>query len=765
MVAALYRRYRPDTFQDLIGQEQVTGPLMTALERDRINHAYLFSGPRGCGKTTSARIFARCLNCAKGPRPTPCGECESCRELATGGPGSLDVIEIDAASHNGVDDARELRERAIFAPVRDRYKIFILDEAHMVTSAGFNALLKLVEEPPEHVKFIFATTEPDRVIGTIRSRTHHYPFRLVPPAVLLPYLEKVLAAEHLHAKPGVLPLAIRAGAGSVRDTLSVLDQLIAGSEGDTLGYERTVMLLGYTSTELLSRSIDALAVLDGNLLFQTMEQIMQAGLDPRRFAEDLLDRLRDLVLVRATGESADAVLQGTPADELGVLHEQAQKFGMAQLTRSASIVNDALNSMTGATNPRVQLEIMCAKLLLPDADRSEAGMLARLERLERAVDGGQVLSAPKSASVSQPASASTPQPKPEPKSQAAAHPVARPVAEPKPNAGEALPTNSVPTKSVPTDSVPTKEVPTKSAPADTHLAQDATGKDTEVQVARNNAVPAHDTPTREQPTNPPRKLAHTVEVEVEPDAETATPEAQLAPTPPAVAPADEPTVSESGTAEHPNVAESSEPSESVVPPEPASGPAPKLTAQQFRDAWPQILAAVEQQSRPAWTLISGAAVQHVENNVVTLAFPSQTTARSFRQAKSQHHAPDVLRQAIKDVFGVEVKYLAHVDETLARSVASNAPEAASGAVPGGVNRMPPEREPDDDDVPGWEPLPDDEYVPSADAPTADGPAENGTAGDSANTASRQSAQHTAQHGEAVLRERLGAVPIDPDRRY
>ena len=306
VVTALYRRYRPETFAELIGQAQVTDPLRTALRTDRVNHAYLFSGPRGCGKTTSARILARCLNCAEGPTDTPCGTCASCVELARDGGGSLDVVEIDAASHNGVDDARDLRERAAFAPARDRYKIFILDEAHMVTPQGFNALLKLVEEPPEHIKFIFATTEPEKVIGTIRSRTHHYPFRLVPPAQMLDYVQKMCVDESVEVEGGVLPLVVRAGGGSVRDTLSLLDQLIAGSEGGTIHYERAVALLGYTHGALLDEVVDAIAARDAAAVFGAVDRVIQTGQDPRRFVEDLLERLRDLIVVAATRDGACA---------------------------------------------------------------------------------------------------------------------------------------------------------------------------------------------------------------------------------------------------------------------------------------------------------------------------------------------------------------------------------------------------------------------------------------------------------------------------
>lgn len=440
MTTALYRRYRPENFAEVIGQDHVTAPLRQALRSGQVNHAYLFSGPRGCGKTTSARILARILNCAQNtegsPTDTPCGVCPSCVELARGGSGSLDVVEIDAASHGGVDDARELRERATFAPARDRFKVFILDEAHMVTPQGFNALLKIVEEPPPHIKFIFATTEPDKVIGTIRSRTHHYPFRLVPPDVLVPYLDQLCAAEGVPVGSGVLPLVVRAGAGSVRDTLSVLDQLIAGSSGG-LEYESAAALLGYTPAALLDDLVEAVAARDGAAVFRIVERVISTGHEPRRFVEDLLERLRDLIVIAASGDAADAALRDVPADQMARMRLQAQNIGQSELSRSADLANAGLTEMTGATSPRLHLELLMARLLLPAADDSRSGLGARLDRLERGlpVAGPDDLDAGRAAAVQAPPAAA-----PRPASVAA---VVRPAAPAAPSGPAPLPVGPV----------------------------------------------------------------------------------------------------------------------------------------------------------------------------------------------------------------------------------------------------------------------------------------------------------------------------------
>lgn len=437
---ALYRRYRPESFAEVIGQDHVTEPLRSALANNRVNHAYLFSGPRGCGKTTSARILARTLNCEKAPIADPCGECRSCVDLARGGSGSVDVIEIDAASHGGVDDARDLRERAFFAPVASRYKVYIIDEAHMVTTQGFNALLKLVEEPPEHLKFIFATTEPEKVIPTIRSRTHHYPFRLIPPRVLSDHLAEICAREGVKIDPAALPLVVRAGAGSARDSLSVLDQLLGGAGPDGVTYDVAAGLLGYTPDTLLDEVVDAFAAGDGAAVFGTVDKVIETGQDPRRFTEDLLRRLRDLVIVAAVPDAPATGLLDVPEDRAERLVAQAARFGKADLVRSADTVAAGLTEMRGATTPRLLLELICARVLLPGADHGTDGLTARLDRLERRIGMGGGEAGATTAPVPAPTPAQAPAPTVAP-TPAAVEPAAEPVAvaSPEPPAPEPAP--------------------------------------------------------------------------------------------------------------------------------------------------------------------------------------------------------------------------------------------------------------------------------------------------------------------------------------
>lgn len=383
MALALYRKYRPATFAEVVGQEHVTQPLRTALAAGRINHAYLFSGPRGCGKTSSARILARSLNCVQGPTPDPCGVCSSCIALAPEGPGSLDVVELDAASHGGVDDTRELRDRAFYMPAESRYRVFIIDEAHMVTPQGFNALLKIVEEPPEHLVFIFATTEPDKVLTTIRSRTHHYPFRLIPPATLRSLLERLCAEEKVIVEPAVFPLVISAGGGSARDSLSVLDQLLAGAGDEGVTYRNAVALLGVTDAALLDEMVDALAAGDGSSVFGVVDKVVEAGHDPRRFAADLLQRMRDLVILCAVPDAAGKGLIDAPEDQLALMTIQAERLGTATVSRFAEVLHTGLVEMRGTTSPRLVLELMCARMLLPAASLADGALLQRLERMER----------------------------------------------------------------------------------------------------------------------------------------------------------------------------------------------------------------------------------------------------------------------------------------------------------------------------------------------------------------------------------------------
>ncbi|MET7748626.1 DNA polymerase III subunit gamma and tau [Micromonospora sp. NPDC005367] len=494
MALALYRKYRPRTFAEVIGQEHVTEPLSQALRSGRLNHAYLFSGPRGCGKTTSARIMARSLNCEQGPTPEPCGRCESCRSLAPDGGGSIDVIEIDAASHGGVDDARELREKAFFAPASSRFKIYIIDEAHMVSTQGFNALLKLVEEPPEYVKFIFATTEPEKVLGTIRSRTHHYPFRLFPPKVVRPYLEQLTQAEGVAVEPAVFPLVVRAGGGSMRDSLSVLDQLIAGAGAEGVSYARAVALLGVTDSALIDEMCDALAAGDGAAAYATVDRVAEAGHDMRRFASDLLERLRDLIVMQQVPDAAAKGLIDGPADQIERMAAQASQLGSATLSRCADIVHNGLVEMRGATAPRLLLELICARMLLPGADDSAGGLLQRLERMERRLTlaGADAPSAAAGSAPVAPAPAVRPAP-PAPHAADAAAP-----------AGSATAAAAIPAPSTSAEQAPAVGAPRPQSPAEVRPAAATRPDDTSRRVVPPSAVmPDPATP------EPPRPGAET----------------------------------------------------------------------------------------------------------------------------------------------------------------------------------------------------------------------------------------------------------------
>ncbi|WP_264031281.1 DNA polymerase III subunit gamma and tau [Cellulosimicrobium sp. SH8] len=726
MSTALYRRYRPETFSEVIGQDHVTAPLMQALRSGRVNHAYLFSGPRGCGKTTSARILARTLNCAQNtpetPLDTPCGVCPSCVELARGGPGSLDVVEIDAASHNGVDDARELRERAAFAPARDRYKIFILDEAHMVTPQGFNALLKLVEEPPEHVKFVFATTEPDKVIGTIRSRTHHYPFRLVPPDVLGPYLEELCAAEGVTIGGGVVPLVTRAGGGSVRDSLSVMDQLIAGAQDGAVEYERAVALLGFTHATLLDDVVDALAARDGASIFRVVDHVIATGHEPRRFVEDVLERLRDLIVIAVSGDEAQAVLRDQPADQLARMRAQAQNLGVAELSRAADLVNAALTEMTGATSPRLHLELLMARLLLPGADDGAAGFAARLDRLERgglgavaavpaAVTpaagtpagagatvpdgGGQVPATTAPASGLTGAAAvraalrptrSTPStPAVQPSAGAAAPTDARPPAEPaEPRAAAAVPAGAVEDERASAPGAPsapdTPSVPSEGVvPSGTTEPARTDAAPTSPSTAESSGAPAQavppveqtDTARRTSPVEPtgPAKQDHA-------EADAATHEDAVSPTREEAAPTVRAEAAPAGLAAGRPV----QPAASAPP----GGTSPALTTEELRRRWPEVLENLR--ANPVtWSLVGpNAQVAELAQGVLFLAFPSPGLARTFSSSRHIHAVQDVVYQTL----GLQVRVEARLDEGGAAGAGRPSAQGPAAPAPAGPGQGP-----------------------------------------------------------------------------
>ena len=640
MTTALYRRYRPDTFDQVIGQEHVTEPLKAALRANRVTHAYLFSGPRGCGKTTSARILARCLNCAQGPTDTPCGQCESCRELATGGPGSLDVVEIDAASHGGVDDARDLRERATFAPVRDRYKIFIIDEAHMVTNQGFNALLKLVEEPPEHVKFVFATTEPERVIGTIRSRTHHYPFRLVPPDVLGPYLTGLCAEEHIGVGEGVLTLVMRAGGGSVRDTLSVLDQLMAGAIDGQVTYQTAVALLGYTDSALLDESVDALAGGDGAAAFRVIERMVESGHDPRRFVEDLLQRLRDLLIIAVAGDGARDVLADTPHDQFERMQRQAQNWGPHGLSRAADLTDEALRAMTGATSPRLQLELLVGRILVPAPGPAQAPVQGTV-----GMTGG---GAPREvASASSEASSG----------RFGAREAREALARKKQERAEA--------------SAPAPQAPASpSAPAPQGVPAWGSGPDWSARKpadTESSSAPAQ----AERQVAPRREAAH----ESAPDREAVPAQAEPRPAAPARQ------SHESAAQQRPEA------------PARAEAQASGRDADMLRGRWNEVVERLSSISRVTWSMVGGnAQLGAVDGSHVVLLFPVEAMVNAFSRGP---RAADV-EKAINEVTGLTVSVSAQVGQasggpatTGPSAQASHPGHAAQPSQPGGWVSEPP----------------------------------------------------------------------------
>ncbi|RYB93851.1 DNA polymerase III subunit gamma and tau [Nocardioides oleivorans] len=724
---ALYRRYRPETFQEVIGQDHVTEPLRAALAANRVNHAYLFSGPRGCGKTTSARILARALNCAQAPISDPCGECDSCRDLARGGPGSIDVIEIDAASHGGVDDARDLREKAFFAPVRDRYKVYIIDEAHMVTTQGFNALLKLVEEPPPHLRFIFATTEPDKVLPTIRSRTHHYPFRLIPPRLLSDYLSQLAGEEGVDIEPAALPLVVRAGAGSARDTLSVLDQLLGGAGPAGVTHKLASDLLGFTPDSLLDEVVEAFATRDGATVFSVVDKVVETGQDPRRFTEDLLRRLRDLVIVTAVPDAPATGLIDVPEDAGERLVAQAARFGAIELSRAADIVAAGLTEMRGATAPRLLLELLCARVLLPGADHTSDGVMARLERLERRMD---VSGAPSGPAQARAAAAPAAPPADVPAAQAppAAAPVVTPAPEPASDRSE--------------EPAPPPPVPT-AAPTPGPTPTPATTPATTAEPTRDDGPP----PPPPMPTSAPPEAPPVV--------------AEPAPVPAASAAPQEPVAAQ------------------------PAGPRGGLSLVDVRRLWPDILEQTKNRRRLAWMVLSQHAhVVDVDGTRLTVGFANAGARDSFVNGGCD----EILRQAAIDIVGMDWRVESIVDPSGAAaeqpvvkqaatdSYAPPAAPRADPAPPGGAAQATPDAPPawvvGDTAVPTQQPAPPAEPAVSA-APAREaleaarsgvlareqvGPVRN--ADDDVDADDDPDADSGAIDTEALLSQTLGAKLID-----
>ncbi|MDR6118170.1 DNA polymerase-3 subunit gamma/tau [Aeromicrobium sp. SORGH_AS981] len=627
---ALYRRYRPETFAEVIGQEHVTDPLRHALAANRVNHAYLFSGPRGCGKTTSARILARALNCEQAPVSDPCGECQSCRDLARGGPGSVDVIEIDAASHGGVDDARDLRERAFFAPISSRYKVYIIDEAHMVSPQGFNALLKLVEEPPPHLKFIFATTEPDKVIGTIRSRTHHYPFRLVPPKALGDYLNQLCEAEGVRLEPAALPLVVRAGAGSVRDTLSVLDQLLGGAGPEGVTYDLAVQLLGYTPDSLLDEAVAAFGASDGATVFGVVDKIIESGQDPRRFAEDLLQRLRDLVVLRAVPDALVTGLLDVPGDRAERLQSQATSFGPADLTRMADIVNAALTEFRGATAPRLLLELMCARILVPASDAS--GVVARVDRLEKRLSMGGVPADQVPVDT---------RPAPAPSVEAAA----------------------------PAPQTPARQTPAPQTPAaQSSAAQPSSPREAALRQAGAAALPPAAQPDDvvEPPDLPPW--------DVEEPVGRSTPPEDVRPAPSAP----EPRPQQPQTPQQPQPPQQPQTPQPQEQPQQAAPAAGGMGVADVRRLWPEVLEVIKGLRRFTWIMLSqNAQVQALDGRTLTIALVNAGARDSFVASGSAEY----VQQALQQVIGVQWRIEAIVDPSVDPRAASAPQPSAPAAQP------------------------------------------------------------------------------------
>ncbi|WP_142107568.1 DNA polymerase III subunit gamma and tau [Pseudonocardia cypriaca] len=669
MALALYRKYRPAKFAEVVGQEHVTEPLSTALAAGRINHAYLFSGPRGCGKTSSARILARSLNCEQGPTPDPCGVCASCVSLAPGGPGNIDVTELDAASHGGVDDTRELRDRAFFAPAESRYRVFIVDEAHMITTQGFNALLKIVEEPPEHLVFVFATTEPDKVLPTIRSRTHHYPFRLIPPGTLRKLLERICAEEDAVVAPPVYPLVLRAGGGSARDTLSVLDQLLAGAGPEGVTYERAVALLGVTDVALIDDMVDALAAADRAAVFETVDRLVEAGHDPRRFAADLLQRLRDLVLLQSVPEAAERGLVEAAADEIARMAEQAGKIGAATLTRYGEIVHTGLTEMRGATAPRLLLELLCARMLLPAATTAEEGLLERIERLERrsaiaAAPPGQEEAAAGEArrTFRRPSGAPAPgidgrsgSPAAEPAAAPVPAPPDRPVEEPRP-------------------APPAPQAPAQ-PPGDRKPAP-----------AQPSSRPAVSQPAVPQP------------------AKTQPPVSQPAAAPPPPTPP-------------PPVAEPAPPSPAA---EPAAAQGGALDAAAVRRVWSEVLAAARAQSRSIEAMLVNATVRAVQGDTLVLGIGAPSLARRLSESRNA----DIVAAALHTVLGVRWQVRCESGEAPAAPAAGRSAPPRRADPPSRPQHTPPPARAQQSPPARRAPTPDDGVPLPPEPPDEDAPPED-----------------------------------------
>jgi DNA polymerase-3 subunit gamma/tau len=721
---ALYRKYRPGRFADVVGQEHVTQPLRTALEAGRINHAYLFSGPRGCGKTSSARILARSLNCEQGPTPDPCGVCGSCVALAPEGPGSIDVVELDAASHGGVDDARELRDRAFYAPAESRYRVFIVDEAHMVTTQGFNALLKIVEEPPEHLVFVFATTEPEKVLPTIRSRTHHYPFRLIPPGTLRGLLERICAEEGAVVEPAVFPLVLRAAGGSARDSLSVLDQLLAGTGPEGVTYARAVALLGVTDVALIDDVVDALAAADRAAVFEAVDRLVEAGLDPRRFAADLLQRLRDLTLMQAIPDAAERGLVDVAGDEAERMVEQAARLGPATLVRYGEILHAGLIEMRGATAPRLLLELLCARMLLPAASTSEPSLLERLERMER-----RAAIAP--APVPHGVSAAAPPPEPDATESAAARRTFARASQ------DADPTDESAAERPPATAEPGAEAATP-APAQVATSQPAPDRPAPEPAGTDGEQPPP--PPEHAPSDPP------ITDQQDPRPAPPTPEPRRT-----VRGGDHADATFDGVDDREVAAARAEPeSTGPRPPEPAA----TLDAAAVRRVWSEILAAAKQRSRSTGALMVNATVRAVDGDVLVLAIGSEPLARRLSDPRNT----DVIADALHAVLGVRWRVRCEHGDAAApppsppRSAAPRTPppqrpsrpapsRPAPAPRPPADNGTPLPPEPPDDDAP-----PDDEEAMMAEA-----------AADAATPAARRDPEEVAIE---LLTAQLGAQAID-----